>query len=319
MLLRALLCVALACLCAAARAERFVIQRGDALFLVARDGSEIRKFVTIGSAPGTLWAVSPDGRRVAWLTQPIGEGSLDARPATLFLNDITGRKFKKLAVTDALRDRLGRPVSALSPATDAGHASPLALWAPVSLSWSADSKTLYLGFAQPDATLATVAVDGARGAALVDGDGRWRQIAPVAQADARGALVAAVGLAGAKENASLALLNLGDGTLTRVPSADNAEYGVAAWPALSPDGQKIAFTGQTGIFLAEGPQRAVRRLVLSEAVRPRWSETGASVFFLAPRPSTAKNASYDLYELPLMGDAPKLILQNVDWFDAVPD
>lgn len=316
-----------------ARAERVVFQRGEALYLGPPDGKESRRFLTVGSASETLWAMSPDGRRVAWARRAPGAGDtgLTSRPLVLSLSDILGRRQKRLCSTEALRDRLGRKVSAIGAG---GASTRLEEWQPLSLSWSGDGRTLYVGCIRVGEPVAmtTVAVDAVTGSALVDAEGRWKAIAPAAQADARAALLAAVGSATSEGQsgpeasyAPLLLVNLGEGRTTPLPdpqtlAGEKPVYGAALWPAFAPDGKTIAFASiPRGLWLADLAARSFRRLVHTDCARPRWTPDGKGIYFLAPRPSVGDRISYDLYLLPLAGGAPQQLQQNIDWFDLIPE
>ena len=309
-------------LASGAQAERFLFQRGTGLYLATREGKEARKLLDIG--PGHLWSASPDGRRIVWLKPAAGdsEGGLDTRPATVYLADITGRRQKKLFSTDALTDRQGRKVTALGPLDAGGVQSALAEWSAVSLSWSADGRTLYLGCTRvgPLAGLATVTVDAQAGTAIVDADGNWKTLAAVTQVDARGTALAGVSLGKLPGGAPLATCNLALGnTWTQLTAGeDPPSYGMAQWPALAPDSKSVAFASQPrGLWLAEGTK--LRRLINGEVVRPRFGEDSKTILFLAPRPTTTDKQSYDLFELAPGATAPKVVLSDVDWFDVVPD
>lgn len=307
-----------------ARAERFLFQRGTALYLGGRDGKETRKLLDIGAGPGRLWSVSPDGRRIAWLKPLAGgdEGSLEVRPIAVFLADITGRRQKRLFSTDTLLDRQGRKIATVGSVNGSG-VSTLADWAPVSLSWSADGRTLYLGCTRVGATgVMTVTVDGQAGTAIVDADGNWKCLAPITQPDARSTYLAGVSLGKESTSAPVMLCNLALGnTWTMVPpTGETPPYVAALWPALSPDGKSVAFTSvPRGLWLAEAQGTKVRRLVNGEVHRPRFSDDGKTLFFLAPRPTTADRQAYDLYELIPGSATPRVVLSDVDWFDVVPD
>lgn len=313
-------------LAGAAHAERFVFQRGSALYSASRDGKELRKVLDISSGAGTLWAASPDGRRVVW-TKALStesEGSLAARPIAIFLSDITGRRQKKLLSTDSLKDRQGRGITEVGATTLGGPATTLSDWSLVSLSWSADGRTLYLGCTRVGAAagVTTLSIDAQAGTALVDADGRWKCLAPVTQPDARSTYLAAVSIGREAGSAPLVVCNLAVGNAwTPVPPIGGTPvYGAALWPALAPDGKKVVFASlPRGLWLAEGPGLQTRRLVSGEVARPRFSEDNKTVLFLSPRPTTADKTAYDLYELPLGGTTPKVVLSDVDWFDLVAD
>ncbi|MBB6049622.1 PD40 domain-containing protein [Armatimonas rosea] len=310
----------------AAHAERFIFQRGGALYSASRDGKESRKVLELGGATGTLWAASPDGRRIVWTktSSTETEGNLATRPVTVFLSDITGRRQKKLFSTDSLKDRQGRGITEIGASVAGGEATTLNDWSLVSLSWSADGRTLYLGCTRVGAApgVTTLSVDAQAGTALVDADGRWKSLAAVTQPDARSTYLAAVSLGREAGSAPLVVCNLAVGTAwTPVPPLGGTPvYGAALWPALSPDGKKVVFASlPRGLWLAEGPGLQTRRLVSGEVARPRFSEDNKTVLFLSPRPTTADKTAYDLYELPVGSTTPKVVLSDVDWFDLVAD
>lgn len=305
-------------------AERFLFQRGTSLYLGERDGKETRKLLDIGSGSGRLWSVSPDGRRVVWLKPLSGgdEGSLEARPIAVFLTDITGRRQKRLFSTDALLDRQGRKITVISPIGAETTTTTLADWAPVSLSWSADGRTLYLGCTRVGGSgVMTVTVDGQAGTAIVDADGNWKCLAAITQPDARSTYLAGVSV-GRDSTAPLLLCNLalGNAWTPVPPTGGTPPYVAALWPALSPDGKSVAFTSvPRGLWLAEAQGTKLKRLVSGEVLRPRFAEDGKTLFFLAPRPTTTERQAYDLYELTPGSATPRVVLSDVDWFDVVPD
>jgi WD40-like Beta Propeller Repeat len=310
----------------AAHAERFVFQRGGALYSASRDGKDTHKVLDIGGGVGTLWAASPDGRRVVWVKALSGEpeGSLKTRPLALFLSDMTGRRQKRLLATDALTDRQGRAITEISATSAGGPTTTLNDWSLVSLSWSADGRTLYLGCTRVGAAsgVTTLSVDAQTGTALVDADGRWKCLAPVTQPDARSSYLAAVAVGRDAGTASLMLCNLAVGNAwTPIPALGGAPpYGAALWPALAPDGKRVVFASlPRGLWLAEGPGFQTRRLVNGEVLRPRFSADNKTILFLSPRPTTADKISYDLYELLLGSNNPQVVLGDVDWFDLVAD
>lgn len=309
-----------------AQAERFIFQRGGALYSASRDGKESRRLLELGGGSDILWAASPDGRRIAWV-KPVGtelEGSLKARPLAVHLSDITGRRQKKLFTTSTLTDRQGRALTEIGPTTLGGPPTTLDDWSLVSLSWSADGRTLYLGCSRIGgaAGVTTLSVDAQTGTALVDAEGRWRCLAPVTQPDARSSFLAAVSIGREPGTAPLMICNLAVGNAwTPVPALGGTPpYGAALWPALAPDGKKIVFAAiPRGLWLAEGPGFQTRRLVNGEVARPRFSADNKTVLFLAPRPTTGDRVSYDLYALPLGSNNPQVVLSDVDWFDLVAD
>ena len=97
-------------------------------------------------------------------------------------------------------------------------------------------------------------------------------------------------------------------------------------PTLAPENRAIAFVGnEKGVWLTDKFGKSFRRLVEGGVLRPCWSVDGKLLYVLLPRPLTGDRTIYDLYTIapPDEGDAlppaPTLILQNVDWFDVVPD
>jgi hypothetical protein len=337
--------LALAALTPAARAQRLIFQQGDTLFVANDDGKEARRLFIIGLRPDVLWAASPDGRRVAWMTRAGSKGdgsakSLSARPVVVRISDtLTGQHQKRLFATDALKDRQGRRVTTLGTEP----AGSFDAWQPVSLSWSADSRTLYLSCTSlvNDRARATFAVDAAAGTALIDAEGHWKPIAPITDVEARGGLLVGIGAdtyapegKGAEiEYHPLVAVNLIEGT--RYPLYDPPK-GLAALPdyafatgspALAPENRAIAFIGnEKGVWLTDKFGKAFRRLVEGAVFRPCWSPDGKLLYVLLPRPLTGDRTIYDLYTIVPPADAedalppaPTLILQNIDWFDVVPD
>jgi len=120
----------------------------------------------------------------------------------MFLSDMSGVHMKRLFSTDNIRDRRGRKITVVggdlpgSP-DDASSARRISQWEPVSLAWSADGRTLYVScrfLSTAVSSRETFAVDAATGIALVDGEGRWKAVAPVTEVDARGVLLVGAGV-----------------------------------------------------------------------------------------------------------------------------
>jgi hypothetical protein len=342
------------------RAERLIFQRGDALYVTSADGKDApRRLFAIGRANDTLWAASPDGRRVAWITRsaaanqrgaaevPLG---LAARPAVAFVSDLSGRHQKRLFDTADLRDRQGKRVASLDidAATSSGSGpestGKFEEWEPVSLAWSADGRTLYLscvalGTAGGKATFGT---DAASGYALVDAEERWRSLAAATYLDARGGVLAGSGLARftvssepdtPQRYSPVVVVNLAEGTRTPLYSAtgttrDLPDYAFVTACALSPDTRSVAFVASNrGLWLVDRRTRAYRRLVDGAAQHPRWSEDGKRLLFLLPRTADSMAPVVnDLYEITPGTDSAttatpetRLLLQNVTAFDVTPD
>ena len=320
----------------AARADRLAYQRGDAVFLSALDGKFSHKRISL-PAGDALWAVARDGRRLAWVKRVPGgaDAGLTSRAAAIFVIDSAGRREKKLVATDGLKDRSEKRVTEIGATRPEGGATRLDDWTPLSLGFSADGRTLYLGIARTgnaEVELATVALDAATGAAVVDADGRWKVLAPVAQADARDAYLCGVGAASTGEAADasfapLTVVRFDDESVSPLPSTATSAgkkpaYGSAILPAISPDARRIAFSSiPAGLWLADPLGKFIKRIVSTEATRPRWSTDGKTLYFLAPRPSTGDKLHYDLYSLPAdtLTAAPKKVLDDLDSYDIVPD
>jgi hypothetical protein len=227
------------------------------------------------------------------------------------LSDLSGRRRKRLLAVGRPLDRQGRRVTALS------DGSPLANWAPRSLSFSADGRTLYLGGVGPGGRRATVAADAATGAPLVDAEGRWKVIAPLTDVDARGTRLVGVGASGP------AVLDLTAGMLTALKGI-RAGGGVS----LSPDGRRIAYPGQpSGLFTASTTGGAAPTAVPGVAagarvLHSRWATDGTRLYALLDAPGSRR-----LVSLPAPGatsvtsPAPTTILNDptLGGFDVVPD
>ena len=322
-------------------AQRFVYQRGDTLYTADKTGKSPRRLLSIGIAPGTLWAAAPDGRRIAYLVRQ-GTGTLNglaASAATVYLSDFDGRRRKRLFSTDALHDRQGRLVAEVAAPPAPG---PLADWEPLSLSWSGDSRTLYIAcerISEPKFR-AAFAVDALSGFAVIDGDGRWKSIAPMTEVESRGGLLVGSGLAGFTPSGGsetiytpLTTVNLFDqtrGALYAAPTGLAAlpEYANAHAPALGPGNRIIAFANDKGLWTTDKFGKAYRRLLEGVVRRPRFEPNlteAMGIYCLLPRPNAGDKAIYDLYrvELPEGPDSPTppptLILQGVDWFDLTPE
>jgi hypothetical protein len=325
-----------------ARADSLIFARGGALYNVDAGGaSPARRLSTAGDTPPALWSAAPDGRRIAYLLRAGSAGAdangLAARPATVYVSDLSGRHRKRLFSTDALHDRQGDTISALG----VGEASAkFDDYEPLSLAWSADSRTLYIScvtFAG-DGAKSTFAVDAASGIALVDAQGRWKSLAAVSAIDARGGRMVGAGFApvgsppivAAERNGPLYMINLADGTKSPVvvaPGGGGPELNAVADPALSPNEREVAFATADGLWALDRTTRTVRKLVDGVVLRPRWSGDGNSLFFLLRRPGSEASPQFDLYAVdapadlsqPLLPSPLRAVLQSVDWFDIVPE
>ena len=347
-ILRSLTLFFLLCsLCTSVWAQRIVFQRGDALYVADKTGKNPRRLMDIENVAGSLWAVAPDGRRLAFLMRPktgLSTGNeasgLGVREATVFISDFNGRRKKRLFTTENLRDRQGRIVTeaAISPT----ESTLLAEWEPTSLTWSGDSKTLYLSCERihDPKGKATFAVDALNGAALIDAEGRWKSIAPMAEVEGRGALLVGSGWTsyapasgGESYFEPLTVVNLVEqtrGAVVTVPAgaSETPPYATAHAPALGPGNRIIAFGNGNGLWTTDKYGKGFRRLLEGSIRRPRF-EPGISeamgVFCLLPRPNTGDKSVYDLYfasfpESPNNpAPPPALVMQTVDWFDIVPD
>ena len=334
-------------------ADELIIQRGDSLFVADGAGAAPpRKTIELGTAVDVLWAAAPDGRRLIWLTRSgaaradtadaAAPSGLGVRPATVYLSDSGGGHKKKLFATDALRDRQGRLVATLGFGQDEGKFEE---WEPASVSWSADSRTVYLSGVSlvPGGGKATFAVDAASGVAVIDARGRWKSITAATSIDARGGMMVGSGVppAGASDTTPgpfgrpgpLLLIDLANGTRTPVfdpssPEGTMVDFVSAGSPALAPYGRLIAFsTSGKGLWVVDRKSHAYRLLVAGDVLRPRWATDGKTLYFLLARPGTATPAIYDLYatDTPrdLSRDAPpppvRLVMQTLNWFDIAPE
>jgi hypothetical protein len=317
-------------------ADRLVYSRGESLFLAELNGAAPRQIGGV-AVTETRWAVSRDGRRVVWLKIAKGaaEASL-AKPVAVFLGDTAGRRQKKLTSTDGLKDTSGQRVSQVGPTREGGGVTPLKEWSVASVGFSSDGRTLYLGLShtEGESAVATVALDAFTGAAVVDAEGNWKVLAPIAQADARDSLLAGAGTASASALSGpdavylpLTLVNFEDESVSPLPptaslGGKRPPYGLALWPALSPDKKRIAFGSlPAGLWLSDAAGKFVKRLIPTEAARPRFSLDGKTLFFLAPRPTTGDKQSFDLFRLDPDSPAapPTRHLDDIDWFDIIPD
>jgi hypothetical protein len=350
-----------------AHAERLLVVRGGDLYTAAPNGSSPQRLFSLvdsnasgDSAMLLFCAASPDGRRFAWATAPrppaasaqasgappTAPSDLESRPVTVYLSDLSGVHEKRLFSTDTLHDRRGKRVMTLGAElpTDPGDDSPLRQpeqWEPTSLAWSADSRTLYLCcrlLSVDTAARATFAVDGATGVALVDGEGRWKSVAPVTDVDARGAAIVGVGVmqtaaptvsdptTGAARPLTyspLVLINLAEGQHTTLfspappPPADQApaattavaqapplpDYAFALAPALSGnDNRFVAFTSvNKGLWLLDRTALQYRLILDLNVSHPRWTPSATGLFFLEPHPQSATGKpTSDLYAAPFV-------------------
>ena len=250
---------------AASPAQQLLFLRGGTLYQAASAGqSPGHREFTLGSGGDRsesvclTWAAASDGRRVIWMTRggngSTGSGATDvaatdagsgtglrARPAILYVSDLSGRHRKKLLETNALRDRLGRPVGALGIDDATGSLDD---WEPVSVSWSSDCRTVYVSCLAltGEGGKATFAADAASGAVVVDGQDRWRSIAPATAINARGRLLvgsgfahfssaAAAGMAAATPAASITAPTGGNNASAPTPGAGPTPTVPTALPA----------------------------------------------------------------------------------------
>jgi hypothetical protein len=321
---------------ASAFADRLYILRGDTLSVNTPGAREGRKLATLPKASGTLFAATPDGHRMVWgvLASPSAEGdNLLTRPLTVTLSDQTGMRQKRLFVTNALKDRQGRIISEVGGVLAGGEVTRLSDWVAKSLTWSADSRTLYLSCVLAgegdEGNGATFAIDAVSGAAIVDSNGRLKVITGLSAIDTRpGWLVGVRSLqkagAGEKTYCSLYLSDLAKGEKKALPSKNSGvpEYENAASPTLSPNADQIVFTASSGgLWWVDVATEKLQRLIRGEVRSPRWRADGKTVFFLAPRPTVGNKPTYDLFELVLVKGtpqgAPRLAAENVDAYALV--
>jgi hypothetical protein len=323
-------------------ADRLYLLRGDTLSVSTPSNKlgarESRKLTTIPKASGTLFAATPDGHRMVWgvLASPSTEGdNLLTRPLTVTLSDQTGLRQKRLFTTDALKDRQGRIISEVGGVLAGGEVTRLSDWAPKSLTWSADSRTLYfscvLAGGGDEGNGATFAVDAVSGAAIVDSNGRLKVITGLSAVDTRpGWLVGVRSLqkagAGEKSYCSLYLSDLAKGEKKALPSKSSGvpEYENASSPTLSPNADQIVFTASSGgLWWVDVATEKLQRLIRGEVRSPKWRADGKTIFFLAPRPTVGNKPTYDLFELVLVKGvpqgAPRLAAENVDAYALVED
>ena len=199
--------------------------------------------------------------------------------------------------------------------------------------YSADGRTLYLGIARAAAEieLATVALDAFTGAAVVDAEGRWKVLAPIAQVDGTDAFLCGVGAGGGTDAkgtgfAPLTVARFGEETIGTLPPdlgrGLRPVYGIAILPAISPDAKRIAFGSLGGgLWLADPTGKYIRKILTSVVNRPRWSIDGKFLYFLAPRPTAGDRPRFDLYRLTAdsLSAPPKKMLEDLDWFAVAPD
>jgi hypothetical protein len=345
-------------------AEQLLFQRGPTLYVAEMDGTEARSlfdFTPAQETPAetasetTVWSAAPDGRRVVWLHRgelvPNADPNavnLRDRAAQVLISDLTGRHQKTLFSTVTLHDRQNKKVTSVGIALP-GTPEEISIrkfesWEPVSLAWSADSRTLYLSChcLMPTVTMkATFAVDAATGAALVDADGRWKMVAPMTDIQASGVLIVGSGAAQSPSKTAdapatryepLYLINLAAGTRSALYDAatENAEklpdYAQIKTPALSGnDNRYIAFASlNKGLWLLDRTTQQYRPLLERNVTRPDWAAEATRLYFLEARPAQAGKTSYDLYAadfVPSTGQLglPRPLLQGIDWFDIVPD
>ncbi len=309
-----------------ARELRLVFSRNGELYVSpGMDGSDARRVLTIGA--NALWAVSPDGRRVVWMPQ----SDIAKTNPTVFLSDLIGRHQKKLLTLADLRDRQGNAIKKAG----VDGAETLSEWQTVSLGWSADGRTVYVGFSSGDAAKrATFAVDSVNGTALIDGDGRWKLIAPLTNIDAQGGLLVGIdtGADGTQNGGPIAIVNTTEGGIRTVLSSGKSggafkSYDVAQNIALAPDNRSLAYVGAEGNALWLRDRWATGNIVplkLAERATgsPQWAENSKAVLFLLPT-TDANNLPSDLYQvdIPTAGAtvaAPRLVLKNVDAFALAP-
>jgi hypothetical protein len=342
--------IALTLLISPVFADRLYLVRGDTLSVSVPSSApnstasarESRKLTTIPKATtsGILFAATTDGHRMVWGVQAKKEDtntnaegdSLTARPLTVTLCDQTGSRQKRLFVTDAMKDRQGRVITEVGAVLAGGEVTPLSDWVPKSLSWSADSRTIYLSCSPvsgDEGNGATFAVDAISGTAIVDSNGRLKVITGLTSVDTRpGWLVGVRSLqkAGEKSYCSLYLSDLARGEKKALPSKNSGvpEYENATSPALSPNVDQIVFTASSGgLWWVDATTEKIQRLVRGEVRSPRWRSDGKTVFFLAPRPTVGNKPTYDLFELVVVKGtpqgAPRLAAENVDAYALVED
>lgn len=183
----------------------FVFRRGDYLYAATTDGQRIghverllSKSALLWDDELPLWAVSPDGRHIAFqgATPPTLKGTIDLTwPQTVYIGslpDLTDRRL--LFSTAQLQDTQGRRVTSFPPFTRLPHQAkdyPLpeeqvdGRWDLSALRWSRSGKHLYASFryANTLSGFATCAVDSRTGAVITDSAGHWRRLLPTGNID----------------------------------------------------------------------------------------------------------------------------------------
>ena len=108
---------------------------------------------------------------MAWIKRTTGaeDGGLEKRPVAIFLGDTAGRRQKKLATSNALKDRNAQRVTQVGPTREGGGATRIDDWSIASLSFSEDGRTVYLGLSRIGSSESEVAPVALESGAARDG------------------------------------------------------------------------------------------------------------------------------------------------------
>lgn len=111
------------------------------------------------------------------------------------------------------------------------------------------------------------------------------------------------------------------GTTPRRISGSAYHHG---WPAISPDGSRIAFSrsalellGPRRLYVVRADGRGLRRLTTGEAWAPTWSPDGSTIAFT--RGKGPLDVFGDVYAVDADGAAPRLVVRDAQQPDWSPD
>lgn len=97
----------------------------------------------------------------------------------------------------------------------------------------------------------------------------------------------------------------------RIDDSDKVKVRLVRWPALSPDGKRVAFTALNKLWVMDLPSGTPRRLTkLSEGeFMPAWSRDGRHIAFVTWSPRGG-----NIYRVPAEGGEPERLSRHAAWY-----
>jgi Tol biopolymer transport system component len=136
----------------------------------------------------------------------------------------------------------------------------------------------------------------------------------------RGRMAVAAGVVALAVAAAWLAVSSGDGIPSFVPVQVTRGTGLESQPAISPDGNLVAYTsdesGNEDIWLFDLRNRTARNLTDTKGSdrHASWASDGSSVYFVSDRDGVAS-----IYQVPLLGGAATRVVENGDDVQVSPD